>query len=128
MASRIMVVDDDIGLLHMLGIILTRAGFVVLQAQDAHEALDILSDNVLDLCILDVMMPDISGFELCKMIRKDGTKAYLPILFLSGHGDADSMAEGLAAGANGYLKKPIHPYTLVQAVTQLLEQQTEYAN
>ena len=127
MTSRIMVVDDNADLLRVMDIILTRAGFLVFQAQNSYDALDILSNNAPDLCILDVMKPGTSGFELCKMIRKDATNAYLPVLFLSGRGDEESIAQGMAAGANGYLKKPIHPKTVVQAVTDLLEQRIEHA-
>src|SRR5574341_2133992 len=71
MTRRIMVVDDELGALTLIGIMLERGGFEVLKARNAFEALDILKNQTPDLIILDVMMPGMDGIELCRRIRAD---------------------------------------------------------
>src|SRR3954447_5882232 len=105
--KRILVVDDEIGALTLIGIMLDRGGFEVLKARDANQALSMLDNDTPDLIILDVMMPGTDGIDLCKMIRARPTTNGTPILILSARGDAESVMRGMDAGATDYLPKPI---------------------
>ncbi len=120
MKKHILVVDDEIGALTLIGIMLERGGFNVLKAKDADSALAVLDQNVPDMIILDVMMPGMDGIELCSVIRRRDDTQFTPILILSARGDADSVMRGMEAGANDYLPKPILHHDLVAKVRTML--------
>lgn len=122
MKKNVLVVDDEIGALTLIGIMLERGGFNVLKAKDADSALAVLDQNTPDLIILDVMMPGINGIELCKIIRERGETVSTPVLILSARGDAESVMRGMEAGANDYLPKPILHHDLVSKVRVILTQ------
>jgi DNA-binding response OmpR family regulator len=114
------VVDDEIGALTLIGIMLERGGFDVLKAKDADSALAVLDQETPDMIILDVMMPGIDGIELCKIIRQRPDFANTPVLILSARGDAESVMRGMDAGADDYLPKPILHHDLVAKVDKML--------
>ena len=118
--QEIMVVDDEVGALTLIGIMLERGGFTVLKARDAFEALDMLRESTPDLFILDVMMPRMDGIELCQEIRSRPPTSSTPIIILSARGDAESVEKGFEAGANDYLSKPILHHDLVTKVRTML--------
>ncbi len=121
MKKHILVVDDEIGALTLIGIMLERGGFQVLKARDAASALAVLDQNTPDLIILDVMMPGgTDGIELCAIIRSREATTETPVLILSARGDADSVMRGMEAGANDYLPKPILHHDLVAKVRAML--------
>lgn len=122
MKRHILVVDDEIGALTLIGIMLERGGFGVLKAKDAKSALSVLDQNTPDMIILDVMMPGMDGIELCKVIRDRHDTGATPILILSARGDAESIMRGIEAGANDYLPKPILHHDLVAKVRSMLGQ------
>lgn len=119
--KRILVVDDEIGALTLIGIMLERGGFEVLKAKDAEQALSVLSLETPDLIILDVMMPEMDGIELCRVLRSRADTEELPILILSARGDAKSVMSGMDAGASDYLPKPILHHDLVAKVRRMLD-------
>ncbi len=127
MKKHILVVDDEIGALTLIGIMLERGGFGVLKAKDARQALGVLDQNAPDMIILDVMMPGMDGIELCKVIRGRQDMPQTPILILSARGDAESIMRGIEAGANDYLPKPILHHDLVAKVRNMLGQNTPEA-
>lgn len=122
--KKILVVDDEIGARTLIGIMLDRGGFEVLKASDAHEALTVLDQEQPDLIILDIMMPGMNGFDLCRKIRDKPHYNELPILILSARGDAESVMRGMDAGASDYLPKPILHHDLVSKVRRLLDANT----
>ncbi len=122
MKRDILVVDDEIGALTLIGIMLERGGFNVLKARDAKAALAVLDENNPDLIILDVMMPGMDGIELCQVIRAREDTSKTPVLILSARGDAESIIRGIEAGANDYLPKPILHHDLVSRVRSMLGQ------
>lgn len=122
MKRHILVVDDEIGALTLIGIMLERGGFDVLKARDAQAALAVLEETVPDLIILDVMMPGMNGIELCQVIRQRPPTTKTPVLILSARGDAESIIKGIEAGANDYLPKPILHHDLVSKVRSMLGQ------
>ncbi len=125
MKKNILVVDDELGALTLIGIMLERGGFDVLKAKDANDALAVLDQNTPDLIILDVMMPGMNGIELCKVVRQRNDTHSIPVLILSARGDADSVMQGMEAGANDYLPKPILHHDLVAKVRSILAQSAE---
>jgi two-component system, OmpR family, response regulator MtrA len=122
MKKHILVVDDEIGALTLIGIMLERGGFSVLKAKDADAALAVLDQNTPDMIILDVMMPGMDGIELCNVIRQRGDTNATPVLILSARGDAESVMRGMEAGANDYLPKPILHHDLVAKVRSMLNE------
>lgn len=120
MKKRILVVDDEVGALTLIGIMLERGGFSVLKAKDAHDALAVLEQNLPDLIILDVMMPGMDGITLCRHIRDRREMTGIPILILSARNDGDSVMRGMEAGANDYLPKPILHHDLVSKVKNMM--------
>lgn len=125
MKKTVLVVDDEIGALTLVGIMLERGGFNVMKAKDAASALAILDQNTPDLIILDVMMPVTDGITLCGMIRRRPDTGNTPVLILSARGDAESVMRGMEAGANDYLPKPILHHDLVAKVRAILAQVSE---
>lgn len=115
--AHILIVDDDPDIREIVYILLHREGFIVREATDADAALSILKTPQVDLIILDIMMPGISGLELCSEIRKTAT---VPILFLTAKTQDTDKAEGFARGGDDYLVKPFSSIELVSRVKALL--------
>lgn len=119
--TQILVVDDEIGALTLIGIMLERGGFEVLKAHDAYAALEVLQTENPDLIILDVMMPGMDGIELCRHLRCMPATQHTPVVILSARGDPESVERGLAAGATDYLQKPILHHDLLAKIREILE-------
>jgi len=115
--KRILVVDDEIGALTLIGIMLERGGFEVLKAKDAEQALSVLELETPDLIILDVMMPGMDGWEVTRHLRRSTT---LPIIILSAKGETSDRVYGLDLGADDYLAKPFEPSELLARVRSVL--------
>lgn len=120
MKNLILLVDDEPNLREMLRQMLEMGGFDVVEAEDGLQALEKLEEIEPDVLVLDVMMPNLDGVSLCKRLRADAVFATLPILMLSGKTQKRAVQEGLAAGANHYLCKPIDVIELLQSVRELL--------
>ena len=119
--KRILVIDDEVGARTLIGIMLERGGFEVLKAKDAEQALTALQEQTIpDLIVLDVMMPGMDGFTLCRTIREKPATRTIPILMLSAKGDSASVMQGMNAGASDYLPKPILHHDLVSKIQQML--------
>ncbi|MDR2197800.1 MAG: response regulator transcription factor [Coriobacteriales bacterium] len=101
---KIMLIDDDTSLQSLVEQIVVRDGFEFCGAGDGESGLEMLRQERPDLLILDVMLPDINGFEICSQIRSEGRK--VPIIFLSAKGDIVDKSIGFNAGADDYLVKP----------------------
>ncbi|OKP91653.1 histidine kinase [Paenibacillus helianthi] len=121
----ILIVDDEASNIHALLTILRRHPYNVLTALSGREALDKVSRYPrIDLVILDVMMPDMSGIELCRKLREKYTILDLPILFATAKDRSQDIALGFAAGANDYLSKPFDGETLIARIQTLLVMKT----
>lgn len=120
MKNLIMLVDDEPNLRELLRQMLELGGFDVVEAEDGLEALEKLEMVAPDVMILDVMMPNLDGVSLCKKLRAGTAFAGLPIIMVSGKTQHKAVQEGLAAGANQYLCKPITVQELLQSVRSLL--------
>jgi DNA-binding response OmpR family regulator len=118
---KILVVDDEAGALMLIGIMLDKGGFAIIKAADASSALDALEQDTPDLIILDVMMPGMDGITLCRRIREREATRQTPVLMLSAKDDANSIIQGIEAGANDYLTKPILHNDLISKVRMMME-------
>jgi DNA-binding response OmpR family regulator len=123
MQKRIMIVDDDPGLLKLVGMMLQRGGYSVSDAISGFSALDMLDedDTGPDLFILDVMMPKMTGIELVEHLRARPQTAESPVLMLSAFGDEKIVNSAMKAGADAYLVKPVQHKMLLEKVGSLLE-------
>ena len=121
MNTKILIVDDDPELLRLVGFALHRAGYEPIAAQSAEEALTKVRLEQPALVILDVMLPGSSGIELCRQLRGQAKTLPLPIIMLSARAQVDDKIEGLQAGADEYLTKPVSPKEMVARVAGLLE-------
>jgi DNA-binding response OmpR family regulator len=118
--ETILLVDDEPNLRELLRQMLELGNFVVVEAVDGFDALQKLEEFVPDVMVLDVMMPNMDGVTLCKKLRTMPEFFQLPIIMLSGKTQHKAVQEGLAAGANQYLCKPITVSELIQSVRILL--------
>jgi two-component system response regulator MtrA len=119
--TLIMVVDDDQDLAEMLGIVLNGAGYEVDLVGRGDEVMPIFTAQNPDLILLDVMLPGLSGVEVCKLIRE---KSMVPIVMLSAKGDKQDVVAGLEAGADDYMIKPFDPSELVARMKVRLRRST----
>ena len=115
--QHILVVDDDSMYTTMLRIILEGNGYTVTMIESAVRALDSLDFNEYDLILLDVVMPDVDGLDLCRRIR---ATSRVPILFVTVRSDMSDRKLGLRAGADDYLAKPFDPQELLARIRALL--------
>ncbi len=120
MPYSVLVVDDEQMTRDLLRLMLKPAGFEVFEAEDGLEALEKLAVLVPDVVLLDVMMPNMDGIATCQEIRRNPNTAALPVVMLSAKTHGTAVNEGLAAGANDYLSKPIARKKLIEVITLLL--------
>ena len=121
MAKRILVVDDDENILTLERTILEQKGFDVTTVPGGAEALQVLQDQPFDLVLLDVMMPEIDGFTVCRRIKDDPKLKDIPVIFLTAKGGGDALAEGFESGAIMYINKPFTANKLLTIVNTMLE-------
>ena len=120
--ARVLVVDDERQILRALKVILREAGYDVIEAATMEEALDRAAVRPPDAAIVDLMLPDGSGIELCRRLREWTT---MPILVLSAVGEEDAKVEALEAGADDYVTKPFGPRELVARLAAALRRAGE---
>lgn len=120
MSDKILVVDDDIDSLKLIGLMLQRQGYEVIAANAGYQALAKAQNERPDLIILDVMMPDMNGYEVCRRLRANPETNPIPIIMFSAKNLIDDKVAGFEAGADDYLTKPTHPDELAARVRQML--------
>jgi len=116
--TRILVVDDDPHLRELVQVFLVREGFEVLEAENGERALDLLGTTSVDLVVLDVMMPRMDGWELCRELREHYD---MPLLMLTAMGETAQKLKGFQLGTDDYMIKPFEPVELVARVKALLK-------
>jgi len=120
MSKKILIVDDEPNIVISLEFLMRREGFEVLVARDGEEALQTTRSQQPDLVLLDVMMPKLNGFEVCKQIRADQALAGTRVIMLTAKGRQAEITKGLELGADGYITKPFSTRDLVVQVKNLL--------
>lgn len=117
---KILVVDDEPNMLLSLEYLLKKQNYNVLLANNGTEAIELIKKHKPDLTLLDVMMPDIDGIQICEFIKSSPMYNHIKILFLTGKTDAKDIEIGLMAGAEGYLTKPFSIQQLYSKIEELL--------
>ncbi len=120
MPLTILSVDDERDVTELVAFHLARAGYDVVTASSGREALDAVHLRKPDLIVLDLMLPDIDGFGVCEILRRQPATATIPIVILTAWATHDARHLGLELGALEYLTKPFSPKELVQRVVRLL--------
>jgi DNA-binding response OmpR family regulator len=120
MASRILIVDDEPSIVISLEYLMKREGYDVAVAGDGEAALEALARATPDLVILDVMLPKLNGFEVCRRIRADPRWREIRVLMLTAKGRETEVAKGLGVGADAYVTKPFSTRELVAQIAELL--------
>ena len=120
MPEKILIVDDDVETLRLVGLMLQRQGYKIVAANNGAQAIASAKMEQPDLILLDIMMPDMDGYEVTKQIRSDIAIQKIPIIMFTAKGMVDDKVEGFDAGVDDYLTKPTHPAELTAHVKALL--------
>ena len=120
--ARILVADDERDIRELIGFTLRHHGHEVLTASNGEDALAIALRDLPDLVLLDIRMPRMTGYDVCRRLRADPTTRHVPIAFLSAKGQESEIQAGIDAGATDYILKPFAPDQLVNRVALLLRE------
>ena len=120
--KKLLLIDDDPNLILLVQDYLEFRGYAVITAENGREALDILKEEIPDMIICDVMMPEMDGYTFVKNVRENPRTEWIPVLFLSAKGQSQDRVKGLNTGADVYMVKPFEPEELVAQVESTLKQ------
>jgi DNA-binding response OmpR family regulator len=118
---QILVVDDDQDTVAILARHLEREGFVPIEANSGAQCLKMVHENEVDVILLDLMMPEMDGFQVVKALRDDPVTAEIPIIMITARDDLDARAEGMRLGVSDFLAKPVFRRQLASRVRAQLE-------
>lgn len=128
MAEKILIVDDDIDSLKLIGLMLQRHGYEVIAANAGNQAISKAASEIPDLIILDVMMPDMDGYEVTRRLRTNKDTAKIPIIMFTAKTLIDDKVKAFELGADDYLTKPTHPAELASRVKAILARNIQKGN
>ena len=128
MRKKILVVDDDAELVELVSFNLKQAGYLVTTAFDGMDALKKARTLGPDLIVLDIMMPELDGFAVCEILRRDSDTASIPIMMLTALSSELGRMAGLGSGASDFLTKPFSPRLLVARIEELLQKAAKLAH
>jgi DNA-binding response OmpR family regulator len=117
---KLLIVDDEEGVRALVRMTLVSDSYRVFEAREGHTAIDLAHTYRPDLILLDVMLPDISGIEVCRALKNDPTMASTTIIMLTAKAQQSDLTEAEQAGADGYFTKPFSPIALLQKVESIL--------
>ena len=123
MSEKILILDDEKEIADLVTLYLKNENYEVYTFYDSQSAIQFLNEHKIDLAILDVMLPDINGFEICRMIRE---KYNYPIMMLTAKGEDEDKIEGLSLGADDYITKPFNPLEVTARVKAQLRRYKKY--
>src|SRR5580658_7177489 len=118
--NRILVADDELDVLNLVSLNLKNAGFTIIKAQDGASALSKARSNMPLLVVLDLMLPGMSGIEVCKTLKSDPATSQIPIIMLTAKAEEVDRIVGLELGADDYITKPFSPRELVLRVKSVV--------
>jgi DNA-binding response OmpR family regulator len=118
---QIMVVDDDPDTVSILARHLQREGFVAIEAISGTECLRIVHEHRIDVILLDLMMPEMDGFQVCRALKQDPETAEIPVIMITARDDLDARAEGMRLGVSDFLAKPVFRRQLANRIRAQLE-------
>ncbi len=116
MKSRVLIVDDDSITRQLFRFVLERDGYEVAEAESGEQILARTINFKPDLILLDVMMPRVSGLDVCRQLKKDSRTQHVPVIIISAYTNAVTRAEGLLAGAIDFMNKPCSPSQLLEKI------------
>jgi len=119
--AKILIIDDEVQLIQMVQIRLEANGYDIVAAYAGEEGIEKVKSENPDLIILDIMMPKMDGFEVCKILKNDPQYSKIPIIFLSAKTQEEAMEIGKEKGADAFLKKPFETPDLLAKIEELLE-------
>lgn len=120
MAKKILIADDEEDIKIVVQLYLESKGYEIVTAFDGLDAVDKAKSEMPDLILLDIMMPIIDGFEVCRRLKADPATAHIPVVMLSAASQTESKKRGLSAGAADYIVKPFEPEHLHKILSGLL--------
>jgi DNA-binding NarL/FixJ family response regulator len=120
--KRLLLIDDDPNLILLVKDYLEFRGYEVVTAENGRAALEVLDQEIPDMIICDIMMPEMDGYALVENVRQDPRTSWIPVLFLSAKGQSQDRVKGLNTGADVYMVKPFEPEELVAQVESSLKQ------
>ncbi|MBS4030391.1 MAG: diguanylate cyclase [Clostridiales bacterium] len=120
MSDKILVVDDNAFNLKLLSDILQKAGYVASTTQDGSQVIKIVNESPPDIILLDLIMPNIDGFEICKLLKDNYQTKDIPIIMITGRTDSESIKKALELGVFDYIKKPIEEIEVIARVQSTL--------
>jgi len=123
-ATKILIVEDEAPIREMIAFHLSRAGYETLQAEDCRQARQLLADEQPALALVDWMLPDMSGLELTRMLKRDKDYEDLAVIMLTARADEHDMVTGLDGGADDYVTKPYAPRELIARIQAVLRRST----
>lgn len=118
--KTVLIVDDEAAIREMIAVALQMAGYRCLEADNAQNAHAIVVDHQPDIILLDWMMPDVSGIELARRLKRETAYADIPIIMLTARSEEDNKIQGLEAGADDYITKPFSPRELIARLKAVL--------
>lgn len=124
MAEKILIIDDDLDTLRLVGLMLQRQGYQITAATNGQQGLEKAFEEKPNLILLDIMMPDMDGYEVARRLRADSRTVNIPILMFTAKTQLDDKVAGFEVGADDYLTKPTHPSELQSHVKALLARTT----
>ena len=122
--NTILVVDDEQDILDLIEYNLSKSGFSVILAKSGSEALTLAESENPDIILLDLMLPDLDGFDVCKMLKGNSNTSHIPIIMLTAKGEDADIVTGLELGANDYVVKPFSQRILIARIRAILRQRT----
>jgi CheY-like chemotaxis protein len=117
--ETILVVDDEPTSCYLISTLLSLYDFNAVQANNGRDALEIMGNQAIDLVLLDIMMPEMDGFEVCRRLKADVSTRDIPVVFVSALFDEESRVKGFAVGAEGFVSKPFMTVELIQEINNL---------
>jgi len=120
-AKNVLVVEDEESLLKLESILLATKGYRVTGVTDGLSAIDALTENPLDLVLLDLMIPEVDGFEVCRRIKGNAKTRHIPVVIVTAKKNQADRERGIKAGADLYITKPFRSAELVKEIERLLE-------
>src|ERR1700685_1759150 len=118
---QVMVVDDDPDTVSILARHLQREGFTAIEAISGAECLRIVHEHQVDVILLDLMMPDMDGFQVCRALKQDPNTAEIPVIMITARDDLDARAEGMRLGVSDFLAKPVFRRQLANRIRAPLD-------
>lgn len=117
----VLVVDDDPSMIRVLRMLLSTKGFHILEAESGVKGMMIAKREQPDVVLLDIMMPDVDGFEVCRKLKLQPETKEIPVIFVTAKTASEHVERGISLGAQGYVTKPFHPKELVSKIMEITE-------